>query len=633
MFEVPVPSQSAQSAATKKSLQPARGATAAVPPTVGVGRLTRSSLFRKYLVLLGALVGFPLLASGALQIWSAYQELDDFLARRQREHADAAAGRIDQFISEIEAQIGWMVQLPWSAGSIEQRRFDARRLLKQVPAITEVSMIDGTGHEQVRVSRLSRDEIGSGSDFSADPRFAGARADRHWFAPVYFRDQSEPYMSIALAGNRKSAGVSIAEVNLKFIWDIVSRIQDGSGGTAYVVDRNGRLIAHPDIALVLKNTSVAGLPQVRAAMDIPTGAPEKEEAIARNLRGQSVFSARAGIEALGWWVFVELPVDEAYAPIYAAMRRSGALVAVGLIFAVGAAFVLARRMVLPIRRLQDGARRIGEGDFAPSIDIRTGDELEDLAHQFNRMGHELGVLYDNLERINQLKRYFSPQLAEMIVSSTDSILGASHRRDITVVFCDLRNFTAFSTSFEAEVVIQVLGAFYRSVGGWVRHSGATIGHFGGDGLMAFFNDPLPCADHQLRAAAMAAAMRRDVAGLARDWRARGMGLGFAVGIASGEATLGDIGSDDQFNYTAIGPVVNLASRLCDMAGDGEILLDDAVRAAIAGRAQISDAGARVLKGFPDPVPAFRLELVRGDPVELMGGGPGDRPPGERRHEQ
>ena len=597
----------------------------------GSPRRAATGLFRKYVLLLSAAVGLPLLASGILQILFAYRELDDFLDRLQREQADGASAKIEQFVRQIEDQIGWTVQLPWGADSLPQRRFDALRLLRQVPAITDLSMLDPSGKEQLRVSRVSADVFGSERDFSTDPRFAGALSQGSWFAPVYFREESEPYASIAVAGNRRSAGVSIAEVNLKLVWDIVTQIRAGTHGAAYVVDRSGRLIAHPDLSLVLANTDMSSLPQVRDVVGAAALAAGSETDVARNLLGRRVFSARAPIPTLGWWVFVELPLEEAYAPIYAAMLRSAALVVLGLLIAVGVAFQLARQMTGPIRALREGARRIGEGDLSQTIDVRTGDELEDLAHQFNRMVGELRALYDNLDRVNQLKRYFSPQLAEMIVASTDSILGESHRRDITVVFCDLRNFTAFSTSFGPDVVIQVLGSFFEVIGGCVRRSGATVGHFGGDGLMAFFNDPLPCADHQLHAVAMAAAMRREVGHLVEDWRPRGIGLGFGVGIASGAATLGDIGSPEQFHYTAIGPVVNLASRLCDLAEGGQILVDEAVGAAIAGKADVAFLGPRRLKGFPDDTPIFRLDELRFAPDDLIRSGSREGAPESGRY--
>lgn len=254
--------------------------------------------------------------------------------------------------------------------------------------------------------------------------------------------------------------------------------------------------------------------------------------------------------------------------------------------------------------------RIGEGALDERIKIKTGDELEDLADQFNQMGERLQQLYGNLERVSQLKRYFSPHLAELIVSSEESILGESHRREITVVFCDLRGFTGFSLSAEPKTVMLVLGDYYKSLGAELRRYEATIGYFAGDGLMAFFNDPLPCPGHEARAVRMSLVMQDGVGKLVEGWRAQGIELGFGIGIASGHATLGHIGSEEQFHYTAIGPVVNLASRLCDEAAGGQILIESTVRAAAEGLAETEFVGARVLKGFPEPVPVFRLVANR-----------------------
>ncbi len=581
-----------------------------VPPEETAAPVARQPgqgrLFRKYALLFGSAVSAALLASGLVQIWFAYQEQTAFLIRLQHEQATAAAGKIGQFIGEIEDQIGWTMQLPWIAGTFEQRRFDAQRLLRQVPAVTELMQLDGSGREQLKVSRLAMDIIGGGRDYSGDPRFSEAVEHGMWFGPVYFRQQSEPYMTIAVGGNRRAAGVSVAEVNLKFIWDVVSRIRVGRHGTAYVVDGEGRLIAHPDIAQVLRNTDLSGLAQVHAASQAETAGALRTVTKARDLAGQPVLAAFAPIPPLDWHVFVELPVAEANQPIYAAVKRSLALLSAGLVLAVLVALLLARRMVVPIRTLQQGARHIGEGDLNQRISITTGDELEDLAGQFNQMGEKLQQLYRNLDRVSQLKRYFSPQLAEMIVSSGDTILGQSRRREITVIFCDLRNFTAFSASAAPETVMQVLADYYKGLGAELRCSEATIGHFAGDGLMALFNDPLPCPDHQLRGLETAVAMQKEIGKLVEEWNRRGFNLGIGIGIASGYATLGHIGTEDQFHYTAIGPVVNLASRLCDEAENGEILMDEEVRAATAEVATTQKSADRRLKGFPRPVAVYRL---------------------------
>src|ERR1700688_4107909 len=228
-------------------------------------------LFRKYVALFLAVVCVALLSNGLFEIYFSYGEHKAALIRIQREQAEAAAAKIGQFIKEIESQIGWTTQLPWSAGTLEQRRFDGLRLLRQVPAITELAQLDATGHEQLRVSRLAMDVVGSQTDFSKDPKFVDALARKVYYAPVCFGRDSEPYMTVALAGTRRDAGVSVAEVNLKLIWDVVSQIKVGNRGQAYVVDAQGRLIAHPDISLVLRNTDLSRLAQVQAARATGSG--------------------------------------------------------------------------------------------------------------------------------------------------------------------------------------------------------------------------------------------------------------------------------------------------------------------------------------------------------------------------
>jgi signal transduction histidine kinase len=362
----------------------------------------RGRLFGKYVALFVAVVCVALIANGLLEVWFSYQEHKASLVRIQREQAQAAAAKIEQFIKEIQNQIGWTTQLPWSAGAaIEQRRFDALRLLRQVPAITEIAELDPNGHEQVRVSRLAMNVLGSGTDYSQDPKFTVAQAEKVYYGPVYFRRESEPYMTLALAGTRRDAGVSVAEVNLKFIWDVVSQIKVGQHGDALVVGAQGRLIAHPDISLVLRNTDLSHLAQVQAARAGEPGSREIQEAT--DVEGRQVLTAYAPVEPLGWLVFVELPVDEAYAPLYASIERSGLVLVGALGLAVLAGMLLAQRMVIPIQRLRSGAARIGSGDLSQRISIRTGDELEALADQFNDMAGQLQESYADLERKVQVR--------------------------------------------------------------------------------------------------------------------------------------------------------------------------------------------------------------------------------------
>jgi signal transduction histidine kinase/CheY-like chemotaxis protein len=364
---------------------------------------TRRRLFTKYVALFVAVVCVALLSNGIFDVYFYYQEHKASLIRIQREQAEAAAAKIGQFIKEIESQLGWTTQLPWSAGSIEQRRFDALRLLRQVPAITELAQLDASGKERLRVSRLAMDVVGSGTDFSNDPKFTEAVARKVYYGPVYFRRESEPYMPLAIAGTRRDAGVSVAEVNLKLIWDVVSQIKVGERGHAYVVDAQGRLIAHPDISLVLRNTDMSRLAQVRAARGGASGSTSETVQEADNIEGRKVLTAYAPVAPLGWLVFVELPADEAYAPLYAALERLALVLLAALGFAVLAGMFLAGRMIGPIQVLRAGAARIGSGDLSQQIRIKTGDELEVLAAQFNDMAGRLQESYAGLEQKVELR--------------------------------------------------------------------------------------------------------------------------------------------------------------------------------------------------------------------------------------
>ena len=397
---------------------PQGGSLAAESPAAALseakpsGTRIRSRLFTKYVALFVAVVGVALLSNGIFEVFFYYREHKAALIRIQHEQAEAAAAKIGQFIKEIESQLGWTTQLPWSAGSIEQRRFDALRLLRQVPAITELAQVDSTGKERLRVSRLAIDVVDSGLDLSKDPKFTEAVAHKVYYGPVYFRRESEPYMTLALAGTRKDAGVSIAEVNLKLIWDVVSQIKVGERGHAYVVGPGGRLIAHPDISLVLRNTDMSKLAQVQAAQ---SGANGESLEGTKNIQDQEVLTASAPITPLGWTMFVELPVEEAYASLYAALQRLAIVLAAASLFAVLAGILLARRMVGPIQALRAGAERIGSGDFAQHISIETGDELEGLANQFNEMGARLQESYADLE--NKVEQRTS-ELSESLQQQT-----------------------------------------------------------------------------------------------------------------------------------------------------------------------------------------------------------------------
>jgi signal transduction histidine kinase len=366
----------------------------------GLGRWQglRASLFHKYVGLFLAVVSLALLTSGLSEIWFSYYEHKAFVIRIQREQASGAASKISQFIKEIESQIGWTTLLPWPERALEQRRFDGRRLLRQVRAISEFSQLDAAGREQLRVSRLAMDVVGSQVDYSKEPKFQEAVAHKVYYGPVYFRHESEPYMTLSLAGGRRDAGVSVAEVNLRFIWEVISKIKVGERGRAYLVDAQGRLIAHPDLSLVLRNTDLSHLAHIQAARRNTFGALSEAVQEATDAGGRRVSTAYAQVMPLGWLVFTELPIEEAHAPLIASIARSALLLLAGLLLALLAGIFLARKMIVPIRALAIGAARIGSGDLGQRISIKTGDELEALGDQFNSMAARLQESYATLER-------------------------------------------------------------------------------------------------------------------------------------------------------------------------------------------------------------------------------------------
>ena len=213
---------------------------------------------------------------------------------------------------------------------------------------------------------------------------------------------------------------------------------------------------------------------------------------------------------------------------------------------------------------------------------------------------------EQLERMGRLRRFLSPQLADLVVSSGDESFLDSHRRDITVVFCDLRAFTAFAETAEPEEVMRVLDDYFQALGDLVTRFEGTLERFTGDGLMVFFNDPLPCEDAPLRAVRMAVAMRNRIQGLAQGWARHGYDLALGVGVAQGYATLGRIGYEGRSDYTAIGNCANLAARLCAEARPWQILLSPRVHATVEEFVTSEPVGELTLRGFSRPVATFNV---------------------------
>jgi adenylate cyclase len=236
-------------------------------------------------------------------------------------------------------------------------------------------------------------------------------------------------------------------------------------------------------------------------------------------------------------------------------------------------------------------------------------QAADLAEWNRTLEQRVAEQVTEIERIGRLKRFLPPQVAQLVSSGDERVL-ESHRREVTVVFCDLRGFTAFAESAEPEEVIAILRDYYGALGGLIDKFEGTVERFAGDGIMVLFNDPLPCEAPWARAVQMAAAMRDGVAKLAANWRTRGHDLGFGIGIAHGFATLGCIGFEGRLQYSATGTVANLASRLCDQAQNGQILVDAKVHAEVEALAELESIGELDLKGFRRPVIAFNVRGLR-----------------------
>src|SRR5829696_1111631 len=789
----------------------------------------REGLFAKYVVALVGLVVFVLAINGAIEVWITYRGIKSSLNDGMSEKAQATAKRIKQSVSDLERQISWVTRASATkedneAATLQQRRADYAQLLNQMPSVGQLSFINRQGREQLRLNRRIFTP-GSNADFSRDIRFSETVSRGTSFAPAYLKDQ-QPFMSIALS--HADGSVTIAEIDLDFLSEFLIDAQVGKATFAYITDPRGDVLAAssngPEVG---KNLSK--LPQVAAVSRAGGVAP----ASGTDARGNAVLTTSSLVPKLGWHVFFEQETAQALTPIRDQLARIALLIALGLVVAIIAGTIMARRMLVPITALQAGARRLGAGDFGHRIEVKTSDELEELTNQFNGMAGQLAETYSDLEekveertrdlaqsinelkvleevgravassldlnavlptiaaraleithadavliygydagnhqfsltesigidrvaegrhraidadnsplgeaattgepiaiadlgavpehplrdvaveagfnsvlvvplvdqtgilgslvvlrqnagefsanliglmktfahqavlamrnarlftevdhksrellaandivreqadklqeqtdqlkdwnksleervetqlgeieRIRKLERFLAPQVAQLIASSDghEGLLD-SHRREVTVVFCDLRGFTAFTETTEPEEAMNVLREYHAALGELIFKYEGTLDRYAGDGVMILFNAPIQFEYHTARAVRMSVEMRDTVGLLTEKWRNRGHNLGFGIGIALGYATLGQIGFEQRLEYAAIGSVTNLASRLCDEAKANQIVVSRRVYGMVEPWVEGRPIDDLNLKGFNHPILAAEI---------------------------
>jgi signal transduction histidine kinase/HAMP domain-containing protein len=388
-----------------------------------LGAPRRGRLVRDYFLISVLLIGGGLITSGLIEIYFRYQESREQLARLQKEIAAGAAFKIEHFVQEIHNVLKGATKSRDIApkGLTADFRFELEKLLLIAPAVTEAIALNENGVIQVQASRLRTVLPDAKKDLSTAAPFKLARQGKSYFGPVYFVRGSEPYMTIAVPIERFAGdviGVLQAEVNLKYIGDVVSSITIGKAGYAYAVSRSGELIAHPDISLVLQRRNVRQLAVVKAAFEGAREATAASAVLAPNIHGKDVLSSFALIRDFDWAVIVDRPVEEAYEALYASMLRTAALALIGLGMALFASYFLARRVIQPVRILREGVERIGAGDLGHRLNLKTGDEIEVLADEFNKMTSQLQESYANLEhKVEDRTRELTESLDQQTATS------------------------------------------------------------------------------------------------------------------------------------------------------------------------------------------------------------------------
>jgi signal transduction histidine kinase len=400
----------------------------------------RKSLFRKYAAILMSLVGGGLVAAGLVEIAFDYEVSRGAAAQLQRVETRAAAERIGQFLSGIERQIVDVSSLPWATGllGLDERRDEYHRLMKLVPAVAEIRSVDAGGRERLRVSRSALDEVASGADLSGTEAYRGVRVKSPFYSATFFREGAVPRITLGVRDAGPNASFTLAELNLKFVTDVVSDIRVGRNGFVYAVDGENNLVAHPDLSLVVRRPDLSSYtPLQRIRAELARGGGQVFGMFAgRGLEGGEVEVSAALVPSTQWLVVAEQPRREVLEPVYESLGRTLVVMGLGILAALVSSFVLARRLTRPILELGRGADKIAGGDLTARIDLHTGDELEALAHEFNRMAEELQGYTTELEQrvaektaqlelANRHKTEFLANMSHELRTPLNAIIGFS----------------------------------------------------------------------------------------------------------------------------------------------------------------------------------------------------------------
>jgi two-component system, NtrC family, sensor kinase len=388
-------------------------------------------LIWKYTLVVVVLVTAAIVSVGLSESYFAYEDSKRAVTGVEADKASSAAVSIGQFIEDILADLDSVAQPTVDATQLERVQ-QFRGLLGRQKLLSKLTYFDATGRACVRVYSFEMDEVDKrdcGSDRSDPEAFIRARTGQPYFGSVAFSERdARPHMTVAVAERAPGQGVIEADVDLRSVRDAIDRAQIGAAGYAYAVDSQGTIIDHPDINLVLAHTSLAALPQVRAALTGAATARADVVTTGRDPDGREVLSAFQRVDPLGWWVFVEEPLSEAFAPIEAAIWRTALLLVVFLVVAIATSVLLARNLVRPIESIQVAAAKIGSGALDQRIDISSHDELGALAEEFNRMAARLQASYAGLEHeVEERTRELASALGKLD-EKTRELEAASHHK-------------------------------------------------------------------------------------------------------------------------------------------------------------------------------------------------------------